>query len=148
MRDALLGGYNDSPTVTPDARWIVLTRMSLEHPSLIFKYNMKFDPEKAKPGLQKITEENHFGDALADPNEAVLAQVEMSPLESFWFPGANGDKVEGFQLFTTLQMEGVPSKDVYKRQLPACGADRHARTLGDSPAGVSPHPAPEPSLVA
>jgi len=96
MRDALLGGYNDSPTVTPDARWIVLTRMSLEHPSLIFKYNMKFDPEKAKPGLQKITEENHFGDALADPNEAVLAQVEMSPLESFWFPGANGDKVEGF----------------------------------------------------
>jgi dipeptidyl aminopeptidase/acylaminoacyl peptidase len=70
--------------------------MSLEHPSLIFKYNMKFDPEKAKPGLEKITEENHFGDALADPNEAVLAQVEMSPLESFWFPGANGDKVEGF----------------------------------------------------
>jgi len=95
-RAALLGGYNDDPTVTPDARWIVLTRMSLEHPSLIFKYNMKFDPEKAKPGLQKITEENHFGDVLADPNEAVLAHVAVSPLESFWFPGASGDTVEGF----------------------------------------------------
>ena len=95
-RAALLGGYNDDPTVTPDARWIVLTRTSLEHPSLIFKYNMKFDPEKAKPGLQKITEENHFGDVLADPNEAVLAHVAVSPLESFWFPGASGDTVEGF----------------------------------------------------
>src|SRR5260370_22968661 len=29
-------------------------------------------------------------------NDAVLSQVAMSPLESFWFTGANGDKVEGF----------------------------------------------------
>jgi dipeptidyl aminopeptidase/acylaminoacyl peptidase len=25
-----------------------------------------------------------------------LSQVTMSPLESFWFTGAHGDKVEGF----------------------------------------------------
>ncbi|MGA8503677.1 MAG: S9 family peptidase, partial [Candidatus Sulfotelmatobacter sp.] len=29
-------------------------------------------------------------------NEAVLTQIAMAPLERFWFPGANGDKVEGF----------------------------------------------------
>ncbi len=29
-------------------------------------------------------------------NETVLSQVAMSPIESFWFPGAFGDKVQGF----------------------------------------------------
>ncbi len=29
-------------------------------------------------------------------NDAVLSQVSMSPLETFWFEGAHGDKVQGF----------------------------------------------------
>jgi dipeptidyl aminopeptidase/acylaminoacyl peptidase len=29
-------------------------------------------------------------------NEAILSRVKMSYLEPFWFPGAHGDKVEGF----------------------------------------------------
>jgi dipeptidyl aminopeptidase/acylaminoacyl peptidase len=29
-------------------------------------------------------------------NDGVLSQIEMRPLESFWFTGAHGDKVEGF----------------------------------------------------
>jgi dipeptidyl aminopeptidase/acylaminoacyl peptidase len=33
---------------------------------------------------------------LTDPNGEVLSQVNMFPLESFWFTGAHGDKVEGF----------------------------------------------------
>ncbi len=33
---------------------------------------------------------------LTHINDAVLSQVAMSPLESFWFTGAHGDKVEGF----------------------------------------------------
>jgi dipeptidyl aminopeptidase/acylaminoacyl peptidase len=95
-RDALLGGYNDDPVVTQDARWIVFTSMSLEHPGLIFKYNMKFGSEKAKSGLRKKTEENSFGELLADPNATALSQVAMSQLEPFWFEGAKGDKVQGF----------------------------------------------------
>ena len=43
-------------------------------------------PECAKGRAHKLT---HFNDAL-------LSQVAMSPLESFWFPGAHGDKVQGF----------------------------------------------------
>jgi dipeptidyl aminopeptidase/acylaminoacyl peptidase len=31
-------------------------------------------------------------------NDAVLSQASMSPLESFWFTGAHGDKVEGFMV--------------------------------------------------
>ncbi len=34
--------------------------------------------------------------ALTHLNDAVLSQVAMSPLESFWFTGAHGDKVQGF----------------------------------------------------
>ena len=34
--------------------------------------------------------------AVTHVNDALLSQVAMSPLESFWFTGANGDKVEGF----------------------------------------------------
>ena len=33
---------------------------------------------------------------LTHLNDAVLSQVAMSPLESFWFTGARGDKVQGF----------------------------------------------------
>src|SRR6201999_3871706 len=29
-------------------------------------------------------------------NEAVLSQIHMAPMESFWFQGANKDKVQGF----------------------------------------------------
>jgi dipeptidyl aminopeptidase/acylaminoacyl peptidase len=43
-------------------------------------------PECAKPRPRQLT---HL-------NDAVLSQVEMSPLEPFWFTGARGEKVEGF----------------------------------------------------
>ena len=33
---------------------------------------------------------------LTHLNDSILSQVAMSPLESFWFPGAKGDKVQGF----------------------------------------------------
>ena len=33
---------------------------------------------------------------LTHLNDPVLARVSMSPLESFWFDGANGDQVQGF----------------------------------------------------
>ena len=33
---------------------------------------------------------------VTEINNAVLSQISMSPLESFWFTGAHGDKVQGF----------------------------------------------------
>ncbi len=33
---------------------------------------------------------------LASSNQAVLSQLDLSPLEPFWFTGAEGTKVEGF----------------------------------------------------
>jgi dipeptidyl aminopeptidase/acylaminoacyl peptidase len=79
-------GFNDDLTFTNDGP-LLFTRMSLQRPSEIY--------EIPKPDMQ--TQE---GDAhslqLTHLNDAVLAQVAMSPPESFWFPGAFGDKVQGF----------------------------------------------------
>ena len=34
--------------------------------------------------------------SLSHLNDAVLSEVSMSPLETFWFTGAHGDKVQGW----------------------------------------------------
>jgi dipeptidyl aminopeptidase/acylaminoacyl peptidase len=33
---------------------------------------------------------------VTEVNDAVLSQIAISPLESFWFEGAHGDKIQGF----------------------------------------------------
>jgi dipeptidyl aminopeptidase/acylaminoacyl peptidase len=68
---------------TPDGKSLLVTRMSLEAPSEIYKISI---PPSREPSPIQLT---HF-------NDAVLSHIAMSPLESFWLPGANGDKVEGF----------------------------------------------------
>jgi dipeptidyl aminopeptidase/acylaminoacyl peptidase len=74
-------GYSDDLAVTNDGKTLLFTRMSLRHPIEIYKF-----PEPPRGSVEELT---HF-------NDAVLSQVAMSPLESFWFPGAHNDKVEGF----------------------------------------------------
>jgi dipeptidyl aminopeptidase/acylaminoacyl peptidase len=75
--------FDDDLVPTPDGKWLLLTRMSLQAPSEIYKISI---PPSREPSPIQLT---HF-------NDAVLSQIAMSPLESFWLPGANGDKVEGF----------------------------------------------------
>jgi dipeptidyl aminopeptidase/acylaminoacyl peptidase len=43
-------------------------------------------PDKSRPGLTYVT----------DLNRAVLEPLDLPKMESFWFAGANGTKVEGF----------------------------------------------------
>ncbi len=84
---------------------IVFTRMSLQAPSELFTaehgdYAVGLDRIRAM--LLGESKEPLPKNAMAKPrqlthiNDAVLSQVAMSPLEPFWFPGANGDKVQGF----------------------------------------------------
>jgi len=77
------GFFDDDLAPTPDGKSLLLTRMSLQAPSEIYKISL---PPSSEPPPVQLT---HF-------NDAVLSQIAMSPLESFWLPGANGDKVEGF----------------------------------------------------
>jgi dipeptidyl aminopeptidase/acylaminoacyl peptidase len=81
--------FDDDLRLSPDGKTLLFTRMSLRHPSEIYSEKLEnADPAKS---------ESEIGaKALTRLNDAVLSQVDMSPLESFWFTGAHGDKVEGF----------------------------------------------------
>jgi len=79
IREPVASGFNDDLAVTPDGTTLFFTRMSLQHPMEIYKLVSKTQPV-----------------ALTHINDALLSQIEMSPLESFWFSGAHGDKVQGF----------------------------------------------------
>jgi dipeptidyl aminopeptidase/acylaminoacyl peptidase len=101
----LVGQFNDDVALTPDGHTILFTRMSIGFPSEIGRATTdgspcivdyakgKFPPfpryEAAECELAKVEMVTHL-------NDTVLSQVAISPLESFWFPGANGDKVQGF----------------------------------------------------
>jgi dipeptidyl aminopeptidase/acylaminoacyl peptidase len=81
-------GYNDDLAITPDGKTLIFTRMTLKYAVEIFQ----------KPTSMFNLPDEAFADALhlTRINDAVLDAVAMSPLESFWFAGAHGDKVEGF----------------------------------------------------
>ncbi len=80
-------GYNDDIAVTPDGTTIVFTRMSISFPGQIYKAGSE----------RSIAEQlDRPPGGLTHINDAALSEVVMSPLDSFWFKGAHGDKVEGF----------------------------------------------------
>jgi dipeptidyl aminopeptidase/acylaminoacyl peptidase len=98
----LIGGSNDDLTFTPDGKWLLFTRMSVVAPNEI--YSAASLPGDCKKLNVKVLEGKMTTTACILPkaqpltrvNDPILSQVVMSPLESFWFDGANGDKVEGF----------------------------------------------------
>ena len=73
-------GANDDLVISPDGKTLVFTRMSVQAPNEVYKLAIgSKDAEK-----------------LSHLNDPVLSQVAMQPLESFWFAGAGGTKVQGF----------------------------------------------------
>ncbi len=95
--DLFLPGFNDDLSVTPDGSSVVLTRMSLTAPSEIYRTTPVSDRCKSEPPVKARREDECNGVArITHLNDPVLSQVAMQPLESFWFTGAQGDKVEGF----------------------------------------------------
>jgi dipeptidyl aminopeptidase/acylaminoacyl peptidase len=92
----LIHGFNDDLAFTPDGRTLLFTRMSIGRP-------VEINSASSAPGPCEEVAENVAAKYLApEPhplthlNDAVLSQGAMSPLEPFWFPGARGDKVQGF----------------------------------------------------
>jgi dipeptidyl aminopeptidase/acylaminoacyl peptidase len=84
----LIMATQDDMVVAPNGEDVYFTNNSLKSPNDLYGFMLCptgcGDPPP--PPAKQLT---HFNDAL-------LAQVAMSPLESFWFIGAHGDKVEGF----------------------------------------------------
>ena len=80
-------GYDDDLAFTTDGKTMLFTRMSIASPAEIYKILL---PKKIDPyDLPK-------GEQLSHLNDSILSQISISPLESFWFTGAHGDKVQGF----------------------------------------------------
>jgi dipeptidyl aminopeptidase/acylaminoacyl peptidase len=97
-------GFNDDVTVTADGKSILFTQMSIQGSTEIYSAPTFFRMECLVAPAGKTPERRYTASAcelspstpIAHVNDSLLSQVAMSPLETFWFPGANGDKVEGF----------------------------------------------------
>jgi dipeptidyl aminopeptidase/acylaminoacyl peptidase len=100
-------GFNDDLTVSAPTEALLFTRMSIHAPVEI--HSLRIDACAYAPSIcessasaSERTESPQFpwsknaSLTLTHLNDAVLSQVAMSPIESFWFSGAHGDKVEGF----------------------------------------------------
>jgi dipeptidyl aminopeptidase/acylaminoacyl peptidase len=87
MTEAWARGYADDLAFSPDGKTLFFTRMSLKRPNEIWKLAL---PERTDwDNLPR-------GEALTHFNDALLSQIVMAPLETFWFKGAKDDEVEGF----------------------------------------------------
>ena len=75
----VLGGYNAELGVSGDGRTLVLARTSLTMPGEIFVTGADGQD------LRQITH----------ANDALLAQLDLSAMEAFWFAGAGKTQVEG-----------------------------------------------------
>ena len=99
-------GYKDDLAIAPDGRLLLFTQTSVEAPSEIYAANIV--PPKDDTGGRssdaicggKNLKDCHVLEPVGEPvthlNHSILSQVSISPLESFWFTGAHGDKVQGF----------------------------------------------------
>ncbi|MGZ4815448.1 MAG: dipeptidyl-peptidase 5 [Terriglobales bacterium] len=76
-------GFFDSPQVSKDGQSIWVAGMTIAMPSEIFVVHVN-----GKGGAMKTQ--------LTQINTPVLSQVDMQPLEPFWFTGAANAKVQGF----------------------------------------------------
>ena len=90
-------GTNDSVQITKDGHFLLFNKSSVQFPTEIFSFYLS--PDRKLCAWDCLTQfQGHGEDSkqLTHTNGRVLSQVAMSPLESFWFTGANGDKVQGF----------------------------------------------------
>jgi dipeptidyl aminopeptidase/acylaminoacyl peptidase len=76
--------------VPDEGTTLVATRMTVEGPSEIIKLPKKPDPGGASEwGGEK---------AITHVNDALISRLDLPKMESFWFAGAEGTKVQGFIL--------------------------------------------------
>src|SRR6266478_4301136 len=78
--------HADDLVFSKDGNSLFFSHVSIGAPSEIARLDVKEKPKTAN--LAPI--------AVTHMNDAVLSQIDMQPMESFTFPGANNENVEGF----------------------------------------------------
>ena len=102
FREVVPSGFNEDLSVSPDGKTLAFTHMTIQTPNEIFTAStmqptMNLQRSARVEGGLTLNAENLIRpSALTHLNDSVLSQVSMSPLETFWFTGALGDKVQGF----------------------------------------------------
>lgn len=101
--EEILGGTNDELNVSSDGKTLVFTQLSVRSPSEVYKIALEGETSAAKPARTGPSstmayKSNYTAQELSHLNDATLANVAMEPVESFWFAGAGGTKVQGFLL--------------------------------------------------
>jgi dipeptidyl aminopeptidase/acylaminoacyl peptidase len=95
----LVDGYNDAPAPTPDGKMLVFDQMSMAAPNEIYAAPLVFPQCRmaAPPNSYKVPDcLLSKAKPLTQINAPVLSQIDMPPMESFWFNGAAKEKVQGF----------------------------------------------------
>jgi dipeptidyl aminopeptidase/acylaminoacyl peptidase len=85
----MIEGHNDDLIISHDGKALFFTRMTYASPNEIYSVAMPANGARAMSP-------NTSAKALTHLNDAVLGQVNMPKMESFWFTGAENTKVEGF----------------------------------------------------
>jgi dipeptidyl aminopeptidase/acylaminoacyl peptidase len=93
----LVRGFNDDLAVTEDGK-LIFTRMSISAPNELHIADTRVSANRCVQTVVEGTNEcaSLNEQHLTHSNDSVLSQISMSPLETFWFTGAHGDKVQGF----------------------------------------------------
>jgi dipeptidyl aminopeptidase/acylaminoacyl peptidase len=117
----IVRGHNDSPTPTADGKTLVFARDSVRFPTELFTISTSTasvappppSAEKHRNKAQAKAQSKPYavyaekddaiaahsgGQQLTHVNDAVLSQIQMQPVEWFWFTGAEKKQVEGFIL--------------------------------------------------
>jgi dipeptidyl aminopeptidase/acylaminoacyl peptidase len=100
----IVGGYNGVVVLVNGTKMLLFTRMSVLSPNEIYaavpdKKRICIEDRFGAKGSAAWYEESqclHPSRPLTYLNDSLLSQVSMSPLETFWFTGAHGDRIQGW----------------------------------------------------
>ena len=79
--------------LTPSKNAVFFTRMSIRAPNDIARFSLTEYDNATGHGQDVVA-----ATAVTHMNDALLSQIDMQPLESFTFKGANNDEVQGFMV--------------------------------------------------
>jgi dipeptidyl aminopeptidase/acylaminoacyl peptidase len=105
--EEILGGVNDELCLSSDGKTLVFTHLSVRAPNEIYKIDLTASRPTltgAKLGKDGTITNRHVAQLNFNPekishlNDRVLENIAMQKVESFWFVGAEGAKVQGFLL--------------------------------------------------
>jgi dipeptidyl aminopeptidase/acylaminoacyl peptidase len=78
-----IGAMNNAGlSIARDGKTIVWLRDAVDHPAEVYAATVA---ARGVMGIRQLTHEN----------DALIAQLKLSPAEDYWFKGANGDSVQG-----------------------------------------------------